>query len=517
MRDNLHDNKRVAKNTLYLYLRTLVVMAVTIYTSRVVLDVLGVDDYGIYNVVGGFVSMFTVLSGTLTAASQRFIAYELGCKKPDITKVFSTAVTIHIVLAAIIFILLESIGIWFLNSKMNITSDRLYAANWVFQCSVITFCISLISIPYNAAIVAYEKMSAFAYISIFEVACKLACVFSLYYISSDSLIVYAIFMMLVAILLRVIYGCYCNMHFEKCRYIFSFDKPTFSKMLGFCGWNFIGSSAAVLNGQGINILFNLFFGVTLNAARGIASQVESSINTFVQNFMMALNPQITKSYASGDYEYVNSIILTGTKLAFFLLWILALPVCLNTEYILQIWLKKVPDYAACFIQLGLVYGLLQNLSQCLYTTMLATGNIKKYQIVVGGLSILAFPATYLFFWLGFPVEWGYYSMIMFSVICLLARLYLMREMVPSFSPKRFYGCVIKPITICVIPILLVTLPIHCYIENVNGVSFISESVISVLVSLFFIWLFGLTKTERNKIQGFIHKNINKYKNKNGNE
>lgn len=517
MSDNIHNNKRVAKNTLYLYLRTLLVMAVTIYTSRVVLDVLGVDDYGIYNVVGGFVSMFSVLSGTLTAASQRFIAYELGCKKPNLTKVFSTAITIHLVLAVVIFILLESIGIWFLNYKMNISPERLNAANWVFQCSVVTFCVSLISIPYNAAIVAYEKMSAFAYISIFEVACKLVGVFGLYYISFDSLIVYAIFMMLVAILLRIIYGCYCNMRFKQCKFVFLFDKLTFSKMLGFCGWNFIGSSAAVLNGQGINILFNLFFGVTLNAARGIASQVESAINTFVQNFMMALNPQITKSYASGDFKYVNSIILTGTKLAFFLLWILALPVCLNTEYILQIWLKKVPDYATCFIQLGLVYGLFQNLSQCLYTTMLATGNIKKYQIVVGGLSILAFPATYLFFWFGFTVEWGYYSMIMFSAICLFARLYLMKEMVPSFSPIRFCSCVIKPITICVISILLVTLPIHCYIENVNGVSFISESVFSVFVSLIFIWLFGLTKLERNKIQGFVIKSIDKYKNKHAHE
>ena len=517
MSDNIHNNKRVAKNTLYLYLRTLLVMAVTIYTSRVVLDVLGVGDYGIYNVVGGFVSMFSVLSGTLTAASQRFIAYELGCKKPNLTKIFSTAIIIHLVLAAVIFILLESLGIWFLNYKMNISPARLNAANWVFQCSVVTFCISLISIPYNAAIIAYEKMSAFAYISIFEVACKLVGVFSLYFISFDSLIVYAIFMMLVAILLRIIYGCYCNMHFKQCKFVFYFDKPTFSKMLGFCGWNFIGSSAAVLNGQGINILFNLFFGVTLNAARGIASQVDSAINTFVQNFMMALNPQITKSYASNDFYYVNSIIFTGTKMAFFLLWLFALPVCLNTEYILQVWLKKVPESAACFIQLGLIYELFQNLSQCLYTTMLATGNIKKYQIVVGGLSILAFPATFIFFRLGFSVEWGYYSMIIFSAICLLARLYLMKEMVPYFSPKRFCSSVIQPIVISITPIILFTLIIHYCIENVNGISFILETVGSVLISIVFIWLLGLTKHERNKIIGLLQKSIDKYKMKHGNE
>lgn len=509
MSETLHNNKRIAKNTFYLYLRTLLVMAVTIYTSRVVLDVLGVEDYGIYNVVGGFVAMFSVLSGTLTAASQRFIAYELGCQKPNIRKVFSTTVTIHFILAAVIFILLESFGIWFLNYKMNIVPERLSAANWVFQCSVVTFCISLISIPYNAAIVAFEKMSAFAYISIFEVTCKLGSVFALYYISYDSLIVYAIFMMFVAILLRLIYGWYCNLHFKDCQFNFSFDRQIFNKMLGFCGWNFIGSSAAILNGQGINILINLFFGVTLNAARGIASQVDSAINTFVQNFMMALNPQITKTYAAGDFQYVNTMIIAGTKLAFFLLWVFALPVCINTEFILQVWLKKVPDYAVLFVQLGLLYQLLQNLSQCLYTTMLATGNIKKYQIIVGGLSVMAFPVAYVFFWWGLPVEWGYYSMIIFSVICLAARLYLIKEMLPSFSPIEFCLKVILPIIACVLPILAITFTIHHFVYKVNFVSFMFETIGSVLISLIFVWCVGLTKKEKGQIYGVIQEKLKK--------
>lgn len=502
--NQIHNNKRVAKNTLFLYLRTLLVMTISIYTSRVVLDVLGVEDYGIYNVVGGFVSMFSMLSATLTAATQRFIAYELGTENPDVKKIFSTAVSIHLVLAVIILILLESFGLWFLNNKMNIEPSRLSAANWVFQCSVITFCINLISIPYNAAIVAFEKMSAFAYISVFEVLCKLTCVYLLFLISSDSLIVYSIFMMLVAITLRLIYGHYCSRKCQNCSYKFIFDKNVFLKMFSFAGWNFIGSTAGILNVQGINILINLFFGVTLNAARGIATQVDNAINTFVQNFMMALNPQITKTYAAKDFTYVNSTIIVGSKLAFFLLWVLALPICINTDYVLNIWLKQVPDNAAMFIKLGIIYNLCQNLSQCLYTTMLATGKIKKYQIIVGGISLMAFPATYFFFKLGLSGDWGYWSMIIFSIVCLIARLFLLQDMVPGFSGVVFVKKVVFPVLMTILPTLLFTLGIHSYVQSTSAFTFIIESFESVLVSILFIWLLGMTKFERQKIKDYWH-------------
>lgn len=502
-----HNTKRVAKNTLYLYLRTLLVMGITIYTSRIVLDVLGVADYGIYNVVGGFVTMFSMLSATLTAASQRFIAYELGSDKPNIKKVFSTAVSIHLLLAVVIFILLESIGIWFLNNKMNISPERMTAANWVFQCSVITFCINLISIPYNAAIVAYEKMSAFAYISILEVLLKLGAVYALYVIVFDSLIVYSIFMLCVAVLLRLIYGIYCGRKFSECRYSPVLERSVFMNMISFSGWNFIGSASTILNTQGINILINLFFGVALNGARGIATQVDNAINTFVQNFMMALNPQITKSYASGDFKFVNSTIITGTKFAFFLLWFLALPVCLNTDYILSIWLKQVPEYAAIFIQLGLVYNLINNLSQCLYTTMLATGNIKNYQIVVGGLNLLTFPTVFVFFKIGFPVEWSYYATIIFSIICLVARLKMLSNMVQGFCWTNFIKYAIIPILVSVIPILLLTILIHKHIEVVTAQSFILESIIGFVVSLFFIWVGGLSHSEKRKVIAFIFEKL----------
>lgn len=507
MTTNLYNNKRVAKNTLYLYFRTLLIMGVTIFTSRIVLDALGVENYGIYNVVGGFVMMFSVLSGTLTAASQRFIAFELGKEKPEIKKIFSTTLTVHILLAIIVFLLLESFGIWFLNNKININPSRLTAANWVFQCSVITFCINIISIPYNAAIIAYEKISAFAYISIFEVVAKLLIVYALYIIAYDALIVYAIFMLIIALILRLIYGWYCNKNFKECRFSFTLNSKIFMEMIRFCGWNFIGSTAAVMNGQGINLLINLFYGVTFNAARGIASQVDNAINSFVQNFMMALNPQITKTYASKDYIHVNQMIILGTKYAFFLLWIICLPIFINTKYILSIWLKQVPDYVPLFVKYTIIYSLCQSLSQCLYTAMLATGQIKKYQIIVGSLSIMAFPATYIFFKLGFPAEYGYISMIIFSILCLIARIYLLNTIMPIFSIHNFIYKIIFPVIYSIFIISIIVYFVHSFINASNFMAFIIETLLISIINIGFIFLIGLNKTEQHQITNFITNKI----------
>ena len=509
MPDKSSDNKRLARNTLYLYMRTLIVMGVTIFTSRIILDVLGVEDYGIYNVVGGFVSMFAVLSGTLTASSQRFIAFELGKKDSNVKQIFSTTVSIHAILAIGLFALLECFGLWFLNHKMNIVSERMMAANWVFHCSVITFCVNLFSIPYNAAIVAYERMSAFAYISIFEVLCKLGAVYALYVIAYDSLIVYAVFMLVVAIFLRCLYGIYCNRHFAECHYEFTLDRKVFREMMGFSGWNFIGSSASILNNQGINILTNLYFGVVYNAARGIAMQVDSAINTFVQNFMMALNPQITKNYAAGKYGQVNTMIYMGTKYAFFLFWIICLPIYLNTDFLLSIWLKEVPLYASVFIRLGIIYNLCQNLSQCLYIAMLATGKIKKYQIIVGGLSILAFPASWLFFEFGLPSEWGYWAMIIFSIICLMARLVILQDMIPCFSASLYMKEVLLPIFFTVLPTSIVLYYTHKMILEITFFKFLIETVCCLMICGGFIYYVGLKKAERRyllkTVQNRIHK------------
>lgn len=499
-KEPLHrNNKRLAKNTLYLYFRTLFVMAITLFTSRVVLEKLGIENYGIYSVVGGFVSMFSVLSSSLTAGSQRFIAYELGKEKPNVRTVFSTTVTIHIFLASIVMLALESIGLWYLNCKMNISPDRLYAANWVFQCSVITFCVNIISIPYNAAIIAFEKMSAFAYISIFEAISKLGAVYALYAISQDSLITYALFMLLVAVILRLIYGIYCSKNFKDCRYDYSFSRDILKQILGFCGWNFIGSTAGILNGQGINMLINSFFGVALNAARGVAMQVDTAINTFVQNFMLAINPQITKSYAAGDFANVNNMIYLGTRFAFFLFGVLCLPVFMNAEFLLSVWLKEVPPSAVLFTKYAIIFTLCQNLSQCLYIAMLATGRIKKYQIVVGSLSIMAFPTAWIFFRMGLPAEWGYISMILFSLACLIARLILLQAMTPQFSAKAYITEALFPIAKVIVPIVVAYVIMAHNFSGDGWAGFILQTIACIVVSCICIWTLGLSRAERNKL------------------
>lgn len=506
-----NNKKKVAKNTLYLYVRTFLVMSISIYTSRIVLDVLGIDNYGIYNVVGGFVSLFSVFSGTLTAATQRFIAFELGKDRPQIKKVFSTAVNIHIIMAVILFLLLETIGVWFLYNKMNIAPERIEAAMWVFQCSTLTFCISLGSIPYSAAIIAYEKMSAFAYISIIEVIAKLVLVYLLYITSTDPLVTYAIMMLLVALTLRMIYSLYCRSTFKECKYSFFLDRDTFKEIFCFNVWNFIGSSASVLNGHGINILINLFFGVTFNAAKGIASQIDTAINSFVQNFMMALNPQIVKSYASNDFKSMNRMILLGTKYSFFLLSCVCFPVLLNINYILNIWLVEVPLYTPIFVRCSIIYSLCQSLSQCLYSAILATGHMKKYQIVVGGISFLAFPLCYIFFQIGLSAEYGYVATIICSFLCLLARLYMLQYMIPGFSSKEYFRQVITPVFGTIFPVLLVVYAISKLVINVDFFVFIAQTISCIFFTILGFMLIGMNRNERIYLLNIIKKKITKRK------
>lgn len=511
MPDASANKKRIAKNTLFLYIRTIFIMAVSLYTSRVVLEALGVDNYGIYNVVGGFVTMFTALSGALTAASQRFLAYELGKPKPNVRKVFSTTLNIHALLSILIFIALESFGVWFLNHKMNINIERIEAANWVLQCSILTFCINIISIPYNAAIIAYEKMSTFAYIGILEAVLKLIVAYALYIMEFDALIVYAVLMLIVAICMRIIYSGYCIAQLKDCRFSFSLDKATFCEMLAFSGWNFIGQTAGVMNNQAINVLTNLFFGVSLNAARGIASQIDAAINTFVSNFTMALTPQITKAYAAGEYDSLNKLIIYGSKYCFFLFSIICVPVFLNVEYILSIWLVRVPDFVPTFVRLAFLFSLCQSLSQCLYSAMLATGHIKKYQIIVGGLSILAFPLSYTFFKIGLSAEYGYVAIILSSLMCFVARLWLLKGMIPGFSTSGFVSRVLFPIMQSAIPIIAIVLPLYCIADKTTFYTFIGETALCMLLTGLSIYTFGLTKKERNMITNVVRNKLIKSK------
>lgn len=498
MSDQSGNNKRIAKNTLLLYLRTIFLMMITLYTSRVILDQLGVDDYGIYNVVGGFVAMFSVISSALSSSISRFITFELG--RGDIkrlTTIFSTSVNIQLGLCSIILVLGEAIGIWFVNTRMNIPPDRIIAANWVFQCSILTFCINLISVPYNSCIIAHEKMSAFAYISILEATLKLLICYMLIVSPVDKLIAYSLLMLFVAILIRFVYGMYCTRNFEECKYRICYEKEIVKEMTGFAGWSFFPNVAWIFNTQGVSVLINLFFGVALNAARGIASQVESAVMMFVRNFTTALNPQITKYYANGDKENMFLLMCRGTKFTYFLTLLMVLPLFLETEYVLQLWLKEVPTHTVIFVQLSIIGSIINNIGNTCYTACQATGNIKRYSIVVTTVGFLVFPLTWLGFKLGLPVESTYIIYILVyicvSIACMLMTRWLLQFPLSMFLRKALLPIVWVTILSSIIPTLL-----SLRMES-SFVRFIITCMVSVLSTCAAIYLTGLSKHEKRII------------------
>lgn len=482
-----------------LYVRMLLTMAVSLYTSRVVLKVLGVEDFGIYNVVGGIVAMFSVISGSLSSAISRFITYELGKgNQRNLQKIFSSAVSIQLCLSLFIILLAESVGIWFLNNKMSIPINRIEAANWVFQLSLLTFIINLVSVPYNASIIAHEKMSAFAYISILETTGRLAVAYFILISPIDKLIFYSILMCTVALIIRFTYGFYCKKHFTECVYIFTWDKQLLKQMFNFAGWNFIGASSSVLRDQGGNIVINLFCGPTANAARGIAFQVHTAVQAFVTNFMTALNPQITKSYASGNNEYMMSLIFQGARFSFYLLLVISLPVLMSTQYILQIWLENIPEHTILFVKLVLIFAMSESISQSLITAQLATGRIRNYQIIVGGLQMLNLPISYVGLRFGLIPETVMIVAIIISQCCLAARLYMLKGMI-GISVRQYlmkvYSNVIKvSITSTILPIILS----HYTPKSITG--FILLSCATITCTLTSIYYVGCNRKERQFIQ-----------------
>lgn len=493
--DQADKTKRIAQNTLMLYVRMLFTMGVSLYTSRVVLEALGIEDFGIYNVVGGVVSLFSILSGSLSAAISRFITFELGKENQDrLRNIFSSAITIQLILGLLIALFAETIGGWFLNNKMNIPMERMVAANWLFQFSIITFVINLLSVPYNAALIAHERMTAFAYISVLEVVGKLLVVYLLQISPVDKLIFYAFLMCMVSLVVRFVYGVYCKRHFMECRYRFIWDTDLLKQMFNFAGWNFIGSSSAILRDQGGNILINLFFGSAVNAARGIAIQVNSAVWGFANNFMTALNPQITKSYASGDYGYMMMLIYKGARLSFYMLLFLSLPLLVCTDYVLAVWLTTVPDYTVVFVRLVLLFALSESISYPLITAMLATGRIRNYQLIVGGLQMMNLPISYVVLQIGGGAEMVFIVAIIISQCCLIARLFLLRGMIGlvarDYLKNVYLNVLFVSFSSAVFPIgLSLFLPKFFY-------GFIVLCLISWISSAVSIFYIGCNKEER---------------------
>ena len=493
------NNKRIAKNTLLLYFRMLLIIIVGLYTSRVVLNTLGVSDYGIYNVVGGIVAMLAFLNSAMVAASQRFISFELGTGNIEkLKKVFCTSVSIHIALAGIIFLIAETIGLWFVNTHLNIPAERMEAANWVYQCSILTLLLTVVSVPYNSCIVAHEHMKAFAYVSIVEAVLKLLIVYLLLLGNFDKLILYAILVVGVALIIRLIYGIYCKLHFEECTYRFVLDKQLFREMFAFAGWSVIGNLGFSFREQSANIILNWFCGATINAARGIAMQVNGIISNFSNNLIMALAPQITKQYAAGEIKESIALVYAGCRYSFYLLALISIPVWINIDYLLNLWLGIVPQYTADFLRLTLVTSMINAMSVPIAIGIRATGKIKSFQIATCIILFCELPLSYWILSNGCKPYMAMYPTIALMFADLFVRFLILKKQIPAYSLKHFVFAIAGKNFLLFILGLTLSLFI-CKGLNQGLFSFLLSSTISCTLIGIILYFLGLTAKEKSII------------------
>lgn len=502
------NNKRIAKNTLLLYVRMLVTMAISLYTSRIVLATLGIEDFGIYNVVGGVVAMFGCINGSMASATQRYITFALG--KNDTTNlktVFSTALQIHALIAVLIVLLGETVGLWFLYNKMLIPTDRIDAAFWVLQCSIVSTVILIFSVPYNAAIIAHEKMSAFAYISVLEVSLKLVVVYLLLAFSVDKLILFAILLLVVQLLICSCYIYYCCKHFVETKYHYVWDSKLFKEMTGFAGWSMFGNISAVLFTQGLNMLLNVFFGPMVNAARAVAVQVQNAIQQFVTNFQMALNPQITKTYAQDEMQEMHQLMYRSARFSFYLLFFLSLPVLLETHFILAVWLKDVPANTVTFLRIMICTSLIYAIANPMMVANQATGKVKNYQVVCGTILLLILPISYVLLRLGCPAYSVFIVHFVMEFIAQVARMIMLRPLIYIGIMDYFWNIYFR---ILLVVVASTVLPLIVYLNMPDSlVRFFILCLLSAVSVLFSAYTLGLSHNERlfimNKVTSLVDK------------
>ena len=501
MTDTSANNKRIAKNTLLLYIRMFLMMGITLYTSRVVLQMLGVDDFGIYNVVGGIVVLFSFINNAMVASTQRFLNFELGRGNvEEAQKVFAASLSIYLVIVVVFMLLAETVGLWFLNRYINIPQERTIAANWVYQASLVATALNFIRMPYNAAIIAYERMSFYAYTSIIEAVLKLAIVFLLYSFV-DKLIAYAWLISVVALLILLMYVFFCRRAFVICRHhTFAYDKRRYTALVSFSGWSLLGSVANMGASQGVNILLNIFFGVFVNAAMGIANQVSSAINLFVGNFQTAFNPQIIKSYASGEKERFINLILNTSKYSYYLLFLIALPCFICCNEILQLWLGEVPPHTISFCRLLIIFSLIDAIQGPLWASAQANGEIRNYQLLMSSLILLNLPVTYVILKIIPIAELALVVRVAINVITALVRVSYLNRLF-SFPVTRYIK---KVVAACVgVSATSLLFPYLIY-QNTDGFLQLCYTILSSLVcTLASVYLIGLSCNERKIVLNVI--------------
>lgn len=494
------NNKRIAKNAALLYVRMAVVMLLSLYISRIVLKVLGVEDFGIYNVVGGVVALFSYLNSALSAATQRYLNFEMGRNNMGaLNKVFCMSINIHLLLAVIVLVFAETIGLWFLNKYIVIPSTRMYAANWVYQLSVITTFITIATIPHSAIITAHEKMSVYAFVSILEVCLKLGVVFLIQYTSNDHLIMYALLLTIITLIVRSVYVVYSLVEYKESKYRYIWDASLFKEMFGFTGWNFMGATAGIAMNQGVNILLNVFFGPIVNASRAIGVQVQQAFMQLSTNFLMAVNPQIVKSYSSGDIERMTNLVVSSSKYAFMIMAVTAMPFLVKMDFVLGVWLVDVPDGAVLFTKLLLIYQLTICLTYSVNMASQASGNVKLFQIVESATLILILPVGWLQLKLGMEPASVFVSMIVLSVIALFLRLMVLKKIINFQVGKYLHRVLVPALIVSVIFSIIYIVSNRFFMEDASIGMSILQMVAVLLVSLLVAYAFGLTKFEKSML------------------
>ena len=503
------NNKKIAKNTAYMYIRMLFTMVVSLYTSRIVLQTLGEVDFGTYSIVGGIVILFTFISNAMATGTQRHLSYELGKEKGDVPTIFTACFRIHFWLAIIIFLLAETVGLWFLNYKMNFPEGRMTIVNWIYQFSLFSCIVGVVQTPFNAAIISYEKMSFYAYLSIVDVLMKLGVVFILLLLPWDKLLLYAALLLAVHFLMFVVYAVYSFKKLEGIRLVTINEKGLYKKLITFSGWSLFGSLANVGYQQGINIIINLFFGVALNAATGIANQINGAVSQFVAGFQQALNPQLVQSEASNDRSRQLDLIYKSSKFSFYIIFIIAFPLIVNLNYVLTLWLGKYPSHTEALSILILIGLLISCLSGPLWVSIYATGNIKYYQLSVSIVALSILPIAYIIGKFGGSPEVIYAVRASNFIFVLIVQLFFLKKYI-SMDIKGFISSVILPAC------LIMILTIGCYyilhqIMNPadSFIALVYQTIIYIIMIGSLVWLLGLTKTEKQQLTTLVINRLHK--------
>lgn len=492
------SNKTIAKNTLFLFFRTLLIMGISLYTSRVVLKLLGVEDFGIYNVVGGIVSMLSFLNSAMVQASQRYLSFVQGTDNlDDQKKVFSTSVLIHASIAIIVVIVLETVGLWYINHKVVLPSERLFAANVIYQFSILIFLSRIIVVPYNASVIAHEKMDVYAAISIVDYLFQLGFVFLLKIVTYDKLVVYGAMMLVVACINYIIYAIYAKRKFIECTFHWYRDWKLYREMFSFASWAFLGGAGFVARNQGVNLVINLFCGPSVNAARGVAYQVSAAVQTLISSFQQSMNPQITKRYAAADHESMMSLVRAGSKYSFLLLLIFFMPILIRPNYILNLWLGNVPKYAAEFLVMAISMSLVTSMDGTLNTAMQATGKIKIFQIVVSVIMCCDIPLVYLLLTIGIEPYFATGVSIFTAVLCLFTKLFLLHKQIHYNLGHFLVSVVFRNFFVAAIVIMTFYHISKLFPETFAG--FIMMSLLSFVLNGGLVFFIGMEYSERKMI------------------